>query len=195
MLYIFSAIVLILVPSLLIVTLKVTICNILDICQIVIPCFSIFLIRFFLLMLSLLTFFNDVIVLDLLRKKCPPKTFILPRILPFPFFRSGSSRNSNHLFEYSFKITNCTPIRKCWTCHIFNWLHYDHLPHTVIVSKDVQHLSSKSLFFLPSSMGYIISVIITTIIPVFWTLANEDLQEFAKPFKEACLVSTSQKNH
>ena len=177
----------ILVTFLLIVTVKVTSCNILDVCQIVNPCYSIFLKRFVLLMLSLVAFFNFIIFLDLFRKKCPPKTFILPRILPFhgsmpsgpeaieiPTISSNIQQNLPNV-QQSENVEHVKFSTGFITIIIFTMT-------SVIVSRVVQHFSSKSSFFLPSSTGYIISIIITTIIPVYWTWANEDLQEFSKRY-------------
>ena len=138
-------------------------------------------------MLSLVAFFNCVIVLDLLRKKCPPETCVLPRILPF----HGSMPPVQEVIEIPTISSSIQPNFPT----ISQSVNVEHVKFStgfitiiiytltsVIVSRVVQHFSSHDTFFLPTSTGYIISLIITTIIPVYWTWANADLQEFAKRY-------------
>ena len=101
----FSAIVLMVATFLLLAGVKVASCNILDVCQMVNPCYSIFLRRLFILMFSVVAFFNCIIFLELLRKKCPPEIFILPKILPF----HGSMPSSPEAMEIPTISSNIQP--------------------------------------------------------------------------------------
>jgi hypothetical protein len=135
----------------------------------------------FFLTVIIVLFFNVAIVLDIILKASHKIPFMFPQILPF----HGSVSSDPERMEIPTISSNVqepsNPVQKPET--------HEHIAFStglltilmftlgsVIISRCAQYFAFQ---MSSSSQGYIISLVLTTIIPIYWTLANKDLKGFA----------------